>query len=86
MLPLEELKLALAHDDARKQPQARPEIDVPNVRRLMLDAVLLIEEADIATVSIRPIPVAEIEDKLERAQAKLGAAREALRADNAGAR
>ena len=76
MLPPDELQKALSHDSARKHP-ARPEVDVPNIRRLILDAILLAEEADIALVSVRPIPVAEIADKLERAQAKLRTAVEA---------
>lgn len=74
MLPLDELKTALAHDDARKRPLARPEIDVPHVRRLILDAILLAEEADIALVGTRPIPIGDVVDRLTRASAKLRAA------------
>ena len=83
MLNLDELKQALAHDAARKGHPLRPEIDVANVRRLILDAILLAEEADIALVDTRPIPAAEIADKLERAQAKLRTAVEATRPERA---
>lgn len=77
MLPLDELKMALQHDDARRWPDVAKLPDYPAARSLMRASMeATMEAAD--TLFLQPRDLGGVTAKLGEAINKLEMAREAL--------